>query len=634
MGILNPAALPLFAVLGILVLIYLRRMTRMRIEVPSFLLWQSVPEDRIRAQHFRPDLLFYLQALLLLLLIGGLLHPYWSRTVTETHGNRRILVVDLSASMQAREGGLRRFDLALDQAKDVVQAMAPFDEVMLIGVAAQPTVISGFTTDHRLLLHRLESLQPLDTGTQLETGIELALVQRDRAGRHAQIHVFTDVLASRLSLSASQRRALTYHRVGETDDNLAVDSVHVYQNPFQDYSEARAYILVRNYAGHRKSATLRVTLDDRPVFQEAFRLPAHETRSFSLSGFNGPGRLGVELEADDALAVDNRALDWIAERRAWQLVLVSPVARLDDELRRVTRSLPGVSLVSTPPEHFSAEHLRVQDVVLFHRFVPGETISANSLYIFPPAENPLFPVLSEASDLNILDWNQEHEILHNLQYVEALPVEQARILGLPGWAEQVISSRTADGEIPLALTGEKDGHRVVCLAFDLDAGELTDSDNLTLLVLFLNALRWLRPPDPLAPQLLPVGETFFLPDDVELNGVRLSAPGVEAQALDDDTFGLDRTGVYRVEGESYNALVYANLFDEAESDIGRADDANEHTGAAREATLTPPGFQIAPQTVQRRVPVEFGHSLYWLAALLLLGEWLYGVYRSRTEGAG
>ena len=626
MGILNPAALPFVALLGVLVLIYLRQRTRTRIEVPSLLFWTDVPEDRVRSRRFRPDLLFLLQVLLLLLLIGGLLHPYRSRTVTETRGDRQILVFDLSASMQARENGVRRFDLALDRAKDVLHDLAPLDEVMLIGIAARPQVISGFTTDHRLVLHRLESLQPQDTGTQLELGIELALVQRDRAGRQARIHVFTDLPANQLSLSATQQQALSYHRVGETDDNMALASVHVYQNPFQDYSQAQAYILVRNYANRAKTATLRVELNSQTVFQEAFSLSANNTRSFSLSGFSGPGQLAVHLESEDALAVDNHALNWVAERRSTQLVLVSPVAHLHQEVQQLSRALPGVTLRSARPEDFSPAQVSEQDVVLFHQFVPDEAVPANSLYIFPPVENALFPVLTEAADLTILDWNDEHEILHNLQYVEALPFKQARILALPSWAQVLISSKTSHGEIPLALTGERNGRRIVCLAFDLGAGNLTDSDNLTLLVLFLNALRWLRPPNPLDPRLLPAGDVFFLPTDAPLDGARLSTPQTEGQVLETDTVPLDRAGIYRIETATYRAELYANLFDEAESNIGR-----------QTVDETPPSVSPAvrtsPEAVQRDIPVEFGRSLYWLAALLLFGEWFYALWRSRLEGA-
>ncbi len=171
MGILNPAALPLLALLGILILIYLRERWRTRIEVPSLLLWNVVKEDKARVRRFTPSLLFLLQALLLALLIGGVLHPFRSQIVSETRGNRHILVIDTSASMQAREGRMQRFDLARDQAKKVVQSFNMLDEVMLISVSTRPIVVSGLTKDHLLILNLLETLKPVDTGTNLDLGI-------------------------------------------------------------------------------------------------------------------------------------------------------------------------------------------------------------------------------------------------------------------------------------------------------------------------------------------------------------------------------------------------------------------------------------------------------------------------------
>src|SRR5262245_4420334 len=123
MGILNPAALPFLLVLGILVLIYLRERLRTRIEVPALLFWLEVKEDKLRIRRFLPSVLFFIQALLLLLLIGGLLRPFRPVTTRETRGNRWIFVVDVSASMQAREGRTRRFELALDQARAVIKSL-------------------------------------------------------------------------------------------------------------------------------------------------------------------------------------------------------------------------------------------------------------------------------------------------------------------------------------------------------------------------------------------------------------------------------------------------------------------------------------------------------------------------------
>jgi hypothetical protein len=276
------------------------------------------------------------------------------------------------------------------------------------------------------------------------------------------------------------------------------------------------------------------------------------------------------------------------------------------------------------PGAFSPAALNEQDIVLFHQFVPGAVVPANSLYVFPPADNPLFPVIAEATDLNILDWREGHEILYNLHYVEALPLKKARVLALPSWAQVLISSRTRGGEVPLALTGEKDGHRVVCLAFDLGKGNLTNSDNLTLLLLFLNTLRWLLPHDPSVPLLVPSGETFFLPSGVTPDSLHLTTPHGQEMAVDTSSVEIDQTGEYRLVGSHYRTTLYANLFDENESDIGRREEDGEVLQVTTEVR--------PPQELSRTFPQEFGRSLYSGAALLLFLEWLYALWRYRRTG--
>jgi len=620
MGILNPAALPLLALLGILILIYLRERWRTRIEVPSLLLWNVVKEDKARVRRFTPSLLFLLQALLLALLIGGVLHPFRSQIVSETRGNRHILVIDTSASMQAREGRMQRFDLARDQAKKVVQSFNMLDEVMLISVSTRPIVVSGLTKDHLLILHLLETLKPVDTGTNLDLGIELALAQRDREGRQGQIYVFTDEPKNVLNLSADKLKDLAYYRVGKTDDNLGLAALHLHQNPFQSYSQAQAYVIVRNYAARPKGGTLTVHLNEKQILRREFTLPAREATSFSVKGFESPGKLVAQIETNDALSVDDQALAWLAELRDRRLVLVSGVKGLQEEILRVSQAIPGLTLTTLTPDAFSSAEIRPQDVVLFHQVVPSSTVLANSLYVFPQPQNPLFPAVAEAEDVSILDWRQEHEILQNLHYVDALPLKKARVLALPSWAQVLISSRTKNSEVPLAFTGEKDGHRVACLAFDLGKGNLTNSDNMTLLLLFLNTMRWLFPADPATPTLVPTGEAFFLPPGAGPDSLRLLPPQGEEQKIDTDVIEVDHVGEYRLSGSRYRTTLYANLFDEHESDIGRRDDDSQPVAVKHVDAQ-------APQELTKMVPMEFGRILYYGAAGLILLEWLYALWR-------
>jgi hypothetical protein len=336
---------------------------------------------------------------------------------------------------------------------------------------------------------------------------------------------------------------------------------------------------------------------------------------------------------DDALAVDNQALAWVAERRERRLVLVSPSKSLHTELERVSQSIPSLTLTAVTPDAFSSLTLDAQDIVVFHDFVPSTTIAANSLYIFPPPDNPLFPVVAEAQDLNILDWRESHEILHNLDYVDALPFKKARVLALPSWTQVLISSRTGTGEVPLALTGEKDGYRVVCLAFDLGRGNLTNSDNLSLLLLFLNAVRWLLPPDPSAPVLTAPGETFYVSQEVALHALELTLPRGEKRRVESEAIHIPHVGEYSLKNGNYHAVWYANLFDEIESDIGRS----RQTAQIDQPQPTPAQVletSHTPQAVSRSVPIEFGYVLYYGAAALLFLEWLYALWRySRARAA-
>src|SRR5574337_1035307 len=167
MGFLDPIALSFSALLGALVLLYLLERWRRRIVVPSLLLWDMVPEDRLRARRFRPDLLFLLQLLLLSALIVGLARPYLRNSAAGPPPARRILVLDTSASMQAREGHSTRFEQARDEALRVLGDLRSEDEVMVLGTGKPPTVLAAFTRDHATVAQALRTVQPADTGGDL-----------------------------------------------------------------------------------------------------------------------------------------------------------------------------------------------------------------------------------------------------------------------------------------------------------------------------------------------------------------------------------------------------------------------------------------------------------------------------------
>ncbi len=294
MQFLNPSAWLFAALFSVLIALYLWERYRRRVDVPSLILWETVPEAIVRTSRFRPDLLFFLQLLLLALLICGLADPYLVGRGTGMATARHIFVVDISASMQAREGRDTRFDQVRAAVRSRLGALPPSDEAMLITAASHPQVVTAFSRDHSALLAELAELHPVDTGTKLELALAIAHRAAQRTDLPTRIEVFTDI--SLAEIAPEWRERISVFNVGETDDNLAIDRLQVFQGRFQGYREARAHVAVRNFSHREAHGVLTLELEDQIFNRRGFSLAPRSTRSFPVGDIPGPGILSARLE--------------------------------------------------------------------------------------------------------------------------------------------------------------------------------------------------------------------------------------------------------------------------------------------------------------------------------------------------
>ncbi len=114
LGLANPAGALALGAVGVLVLLHLYGRRQRPLPVGTLFLWQRVPAEPFDRRRFRPDLLFVLQLVLLLALIAGLVRPYVEAAAPAAERVRLLVVLDVSASMQAREEAGTRFDLVFD----------------------------------------------------------------------------------------------------------------------------------------------------------------------------------------------------------------------------------------------------------------------------------------------------------------------------------------------------------------------------------------------------------------------------------------------------------------------------------------------------------------------------------------
>jgi hypothetical protein len=625
MGFSSPYGLASLVFVALLVLLHLRHRQRRDVEIPSLLLWRTV-RDEPRTGRFRPNLLFALQLALLAALATAVARPYWAERASSVASGRTVFVFDVSASMQAVEAGERRFDQARRRASDLLGGLDRNTEVMMITVAAHPRVVVAFTRDRSLLARALETLEPEDGPTHLSLGIQLAHSAASGAGP-LEIDVFTDLPSDAVGFAPSAGERLRYFRFGRTDDNVALAALRVYQNPFQDAAEARGYALVKNYAHRPKEVALHVALASKPILDETLHLESRESRVVAIPTLNGSGRLEAWLDVADALGVDNRALAFVRAPRTIRVLAVSDSPDLLADLGAVARAVPAMELRRIAPREFTPADAAGADVAIFHGFVPSQSPAVNGLYLYPPAANRLFRAEQDVTGAQILDWNESDPVLHDLRYVEALPLDRARIIELPSWAHTLIASRAEGREFPLAFAGETAGRRVICFAFDLTGRSLVKSQNLSLLLLLLNAMRWLIPPDPAAPLQIDVGESYREPfiAPSSLSVTRPDGRVETASATHDAALELTRAGEYRLAAGAFQRTIYANLFDGDESDIGRE-------ASVGEETIEGKGSSGAGSVVS----AEFVHELERLLLIVGLGfalvEWAVWLWLTNAWG--
>ena len=609
MGVLDPLALVFAGLYGVLVLFYLWERWRRRVVVPSLLLWETIREDTLRARRFRPDLLFVLQLLLLTCLIAGLARPY----VTGANGLQRsgphIFVLDTSASMQTREARASRFAEARARARDVLQTLADDAEVMLITAGPSPEVALNFTRNHAAVRQALEDAVVTDAAGDLSLALAFAEGARQHSDLPAAVEVFTDV--PRSQLPAAVRDRATIFQVGETDDNIGIETLQIFQGRFQDYRHARAYVVVENFAHREGHGFLTVRLQDQVVSRNGFSLAPRETRTFLVHDFPGPGRVVAQLEVSDALAADNTAFGWIRPVEPIRVLVVSAPSPLLDDLRALATSTPELQLSVIDPQHFAAHPVPPADIVIYHQYVPPTLVPGNALFIYPAKDNPLFPVAADATNIEVVDWNSHHPAVESLQPLVATPLQRTRVLAVPAWAETLLTSRSGAREFPLAFAGAPHGQRLACIAFDLESERLLSSDNVNLFLFFMNLLGWLAPEHTVVRTVL-TGDVESL-TELSAEPIHVVDPHGQSATLPAAQTTLQPlfAGEYRISSDGTSRTVLANFFDPGESDIGRA-------------RKEPPVFAspATPDKAAATAPrAEYGTWLYYAAGVLFLLEW-------------
>ncbi|MFV0524288.1 MAG: VWA domain-containing protein [Acidimicrobiales bacterium] len=545
----NPAGLA-FALLALpIVALHVLRPRRVQARVDAVFLWRrvSAPVSAARPwQRLTPSWLLAAQVLAALLL--GLLMARPVRLTDTTMGEHTVFVIDASASMQSTDGTPDRFAAA----KERIAALR--DQVPAGGVASLVVAGDGArapitrSADRDAFDEALARATVGDGGSDFAGAFALA-AGLDTPDLDSQTVFVSDGGVDPADLRTAPPDTL-YEAVGDGDTNRAVTRLSV--EPGEGGQVAR--VTVANLGGPAAEVPVRIDVDGITAAAEIVAVEPGGVANLAVPVPLGD-RVEAFLEADDLLALDNRAVATVSRRPRIDVVW----AGADDPfLAAALGAIGGVEVDRV--EAVPAELDPAVDLVVAVGVPVPPGVGVGVLAVDPPADVGGVRVVGTVTAPVVTLLRAENPLLAGLD-LSGVRVAESRRLEAPATATVLLGAEGA----PLVVTAD-DPVPTVVVAFALDQSTLGLQAAFPLMVeRMVTELSGSTVP----PARLDVGDA--LPVDGRREAV-ITDPGLTSRTVPPGAFRpvADRVGFWTVDQPDLGVVTVAVAADRAESSVAPA----------------------------------------------------------------
>ena len=355
-GIANQTGLYSFLILVPFILLYLIRPRPQKMNIPSLMFFFTTREKKRKSSFFRNfvnDLLFLIQLIIFLLLCMQLTEPYQTYMHDITAQNT-VLVIDVSASSQVRDGGTTRFARAIDKAKDLVGS----SNTIILAKEVPQIALEGVSGGEAIRF--LSELKPLDTSSKIGDAIILAgEIMNGKEGRVVVLSDFinTDGTPPGIAADILQTRDIVVDLINTATGN-PVSNIGIVDLTID---EKTTTVYIKNYNTQPEQVTVSIsnlqkqlTISPQSIEPFAFTTPEKVTK--------------VTLDVNDDFSVDNVAYLSAPSKEELSVNVVSE--NLSIFLKSTIESTPQTVFSHSIPPIIEKEH----DVYVFHEVSPSKIL--------------------------------------------------------------------------------------------------------------------------------------------------------------------------------------------------------------------------------------------------------------------
>jgi len=621
-----PLALIGLVSLPIIVAFYMLRLRRRDVPVGSTFLWQQLVRD-VEAnapwQRLRFSWLLLVQLLIAALVVTAAARPF---VVTESDlAANVVLIVDASASMDARDAEGGRIEAARERAREVVARLPDGGRITVVRATDTADVLLSESADAGAALEAIDRIEATQLPGDLTDAFALAssLAARDS---DSTVVVVTDAAGDRLPAGGVGAPVLV-ERVGDTDANQAIAALSATRRA--GGAAVDLFVAVSNPSGQAANRRLEIYADGQLVDARDLAIPAGQ-RTEALIGTVPPGAAIVEgrLAGDDALAVDDRAYALVPEEVSVRTLVVGAG---NAYLEGVLGLLPRLDAFAVGEAGFEDALADAEEAGTPYGFlvldgvVPATLPDIPVLVVDPPSDGPYGRVLGRI-EAPAIDRPDPSEPLLRFVDLSTVHIGRARAVEPSAALRPVVATPAG---APLIGVGEDGGRRMGLIAFDLAESDLPLQVAFPLLM--SNLVDYLVPPTGgILPSSMAVGQpaSARLAESIERVRVVTTAgdavPRVSEVAVRDGRLTLpaaDMVGIREVLVASDDPALDGRLIGRTAVNLFSADESDVTPGDPMRITdmgRVPDG----PGGPAREARAEWWWPLA-LAALVLLGaEWL------------
>jgi hypothetical protein len=280
-----------FLALVPLIVLYLIKPRPKLIKIPSlmFFLGQSGSSSRHSfLRRFVRDYLFVIQLLCLILLALAVAAPFLnlSQKLVAEH---TVIVLDVSASMQTKEGTSSRFEIAKSEAEDFLGGKNT------IILAKNVPLVALESVSKTEALNYLKSLKPLDTDSKI--GDAILLSSEVLAGSEGTVFVLSDFINTEgmdpeTAKNVLKTKGVTaeFVPIGKNVRNVGIINIEV--------SDDSSIVYVKNFNDDKQDVTLKIG-----NFTKDLSIAGESVETFAFQTPRGVTK--IEVKANDFLKTDN-----------------------------------------------------------------------------------------------------------------------------------------------------------------------------------------------------------------------------------------------------------------------------------------------------------------------------------------